>query len=141
MDKKAFKKSLQITSNILLMVTLVLLLISVWQELFYLSIATISLSVVSIVITVLSVEEYNAKNIFKELNNYVFVVSIVISLSVILNNKPLFYVGLVLFLLMIILYFIPLFVKEKEDPVKVNNEKSANNNKNNKNKKKKNKKK
>ena len=142
MDKKALRKSLQITSNVLLMVTLVLLLISVWQELFYLSICTISLSVVSFIITIFSAEEYTAKSIFKELNLYFFLVSIVVALSVLLDSKVLFYIGLVLFFLMILLYLIPLFVKEKEDNKETNQPKVENNKNNNKNsKKKKNKKK
>ena len=140
MDKKALKKSLSITSNILLVVTLILMLLSVWKEYFYLSIFTISLSIVSIIITIFSAEEYTFKSMFKELNIYFFVVSIIEALSVVVNSKVLFYIGLALFILMILLYLIPLFVKEKEENVENNNTSKNQTNKKSKPKKKKKKK-
>ena len=137
MDKNTFKKSLAITSNVLLIVNLILMLLCAWQEYFYLSIFTISLSIIGIVITLLSASEYTPKTMFKELNTYFFVVSILVCLSVVLLNKVLFYVGVALFVLMILLYFIPLFINEKEDT----NKDKPQNNSNNKSGKKKNKKK
>lgn len=118
MDKKAIKSTFKIASSILLFVGLALMVLTVWLENYYLSIGTIVVSVISIVITVLSVEKVTMKEIFKDINLYFYVVCIVLALSVTITNKMLFYVGLVLFILVIFLYFIPLFVEEKEDKKK-----------------------
>ena len=115
MNKSLLKNSFKAASNVLLMITLALMVVAVYLENFYISVGGITLSVVSIAVTVLSVDEFTFKSIFKELNMYFFVVSIVVNLSVMLSQKVLFYVGLVLFILMILLYFIPMFFEEKED--------------------------
>lgn len=115
---QTFKNSLKMSSNILLLVTLALMAVTAWTDEFYLSIATISLSVVSIVVTVLSVDEMTFSNVIKEINNYFFIVTILIALSVTLTSQILFYIGLVLFIMVIFLYFIPMFVKEKEEKKK-----------------------
>lgn len=128
MNKSVLKNSFKAASNILLMISLALMVVAVYLENFYLSVGGIALSVVSIVVTILSAEDFSVKSIFKELNMYFFIVAIIVNLSVLLNEKVLFYVGLVLFILMILLYFIPMFFEEKED--------NEQNKKNNKNKKK-----
>ena len=115
MNKSLLKNSFKAASNVLLMITLALMVVAVYLENFYISVGGITLSVVSIAVTVLSVDEFTFKSIFKELNMYFFVVAIVVNLSVMLSQKVLFYVGLVLFILMILLYFIPMFFEEKED--------------------------
>lgn len=115
MNKNVLKNTFKAASNVLLMIALGLMVVSVYLENFYLSFGGIVLSAVSIVITILSADELKAKSIFKELNLYFFLVAIVVNLSVILNEKVLFYVGLVLFILMILLYFIPMFFEEKEE--------------------------
>ena len=115
---QTFKNSLKMSSNILLLVTLALMAVTAWTDEFYLSIATISLSVVSIVVTVLSVDKMTFSNVIKEINNYFFIVTILIALSVTLTSQILFYIGLVLFIMVIFLYFIPMFVKEKEEKKK-----------------------
>lgn len=128
MNKSVLKNSFKAASNILLMISLALMVVAVYLENFYLSVGGIALSVVSIIVTVLSADSFSLKSIFKELNMYFFIVAIIVNLSVLLNEKVLFYVGLVLFILMILLYFIPMFFEEKED--------NEQNKKNNKNKKK-----
>ena len=115
MNKSLLKNSFKAASNVLLMITLALMVVAVYLENFYISVGGITLSVVSIAVTVLSVDEFTFKSIFKELNMYFSVVAIVVNLSVMLSQKVLFYVGLVLFILMILLYFIPMFFEEKED--------------------------
>ena len=100
MNKNVLKNTFKAASNVLLMIALGLMVVSVYLENFYLSFGGIVLSAVSIVITILSADELKAKSIFKELNLYFFLVAIVVNLSVILNEKVLFYVGLVLFILM-----------------------------------------
>ena len=128
MNKSVLKNSFKAASNILLMISLALMVVAVYLENFYLSVGGIALSVVSIIVTILSAEDFSLKSIFKELNMYFFIVAIIVNLSVLLNERVLFYVGLVLFILMILLYFIPMFFEEKED--------NEQNKKNNKNKKK-----
>ncbi len=128
MNKSVLKNSFKAASNILLMISLALMVVAVYLENFYLSVGGIALSVVSIIVTILSADSFSLKSIFKELNMYFFIVAIIVNLSVLLNEKVLFYVGLVLFILMILLYFIPMFFEEKED--------NEQNKKNNKNKKK-----
>ena len=76
---QTFKNSLKMSSNILLLVTLALMAVTAWTDEFYLSIATISLSVVSIVVTVLSVDKMTFSNVIKEINNYFFIVTILIA--------------------------------------------------------------
>jgi len=115
MNKSVLKNSFKAASNVLLMISLALMVVAVYLENFYISVGGIVLSVASIAVTVLSANEFTFKSIFKELNMYFFVVAIVVNLSVMLNEKVLFYVGLVLFILMILLYFIPMFFEEKED--------------------------
>jgi len=109
MNKSVLKNSFKAASNVLLMISLALMVVAVYLENFYISVGGIVLSVASIAVTVLSANEFTFKSIFKELNMYFFVVAIVVNLSVMLNEKVLFYVGLVLFILMILLYFIHIF--------------------------------
>ena len=115
MKNESIKSSLKVASNILLFVALTLLVFTVWKENFYLAVATIALSVVSIAVSVFSYEKIDSKIFLKELNIYFFLVCIVISISKLISNQMLFYIGLVLFVLLIVLYFIPIFVEEKED--------------------------
>lgn len=115
MNKNVLKETFKVASNILLILSLGLMVVAVYLENFYLSLGGIVLSAVSIIITALSANELSLKGILKELNLYFFLVSVIVNLSVILNEKVLFYVGLVLFILMILLYFIPMFFEEKED--------------------------
>lgn len=115
MNKSVLKSSLKVTSNILLFLSLALMVITVWLENFYVAVAAISVSGLGIIVSLFSNEGISLKIFTKDLNLYFFIVSIIISVSVIVANKTLFYVGLVLFLLMIFLYLIPLFVTEKED--------------------------
>lgn len=115
MNKSVLKSSLKVTSNILLFLSLALMVVTVWLENFYVAVAAISVSGLGIIVSLFSNEGISLKIFTKDLNLYFFIVSIIISVSVIVANKTLFYVGLVLFLLMIFLYLIPLFVTEKED--------------------------
>ena len=118
MNKNVLKETFKVASNILLILSLGLMVVAVYLENFYLSLGGIVLSAVSIIITALSADELSLKGILKELNLYFFLVSAIVNLSVILNEKVLFYVGLVLFILMILLYFIPMFIAEKEEKKK-----------------------
>lgn len=113
MNKQTLKSSLKLTSNLILFLSLLLMVLTVWLENFYLGVAAISISVVGIIASVLSNE--GIRILTKDLNLYFFVVAIIISVATITSNKILFYIGLVLFLLMVLLYLIPLFVTEKED--------------------------
>ncbi len=115
MDKTALKKALKFAAGLLLFVSLGLMVLTVWLENFYLSIGSIAVSVVSLAVTILSAEKFDIKEIWKDLNIYFFLVSIVVCLSVTISSQILFYVGLVLFIFVILLYFIPLFVVENED--------------------------
>lgn len=115
MDKTALKKALKFAAGLLLFVSLGLMVLTVWLENFYLSIGSIVVSVVSLAVTILSAEKFDIKEIWKDLNIYFFLVSIVVCLSVTISSQILFYVGLVLFIFVILLYFIPLFVVENED--------------------------
>ena len=115
MDKTALKKALKFAAGLLLFLSLGLMVITVWLEDFYLSIGSIVVSVVSLAVTILSAEKFDIKEIWKDLNIYFFLVSIVVCLSVTISSQILFYIGLVLFIFVILLYFIPLFVVENED--------------------------
>ena len=115
MSKSMLKSSLKIASNILLFISLTLMVLTVWLQNFYLAVATISISIIGVLVSLFSNEGFNVKMFTKDLNLYFFIVSIIIGISEMINNKTLFYVGLVLFVLMIFLYLIPLFVTEKED--------------------------
>jgi hypothetical protein len=112
---KNFKNSFKVASNILLMICLILMVVTVWLDQFYLSIVLISLSLASIFVTLLSLDGFNLHSLTKELNTYFFIVTIIVALSVTLTNQIIFYVGLALFILMILLYIIPAFFEEKED--------------------------
>lgn len=113
MNKQTLKSSLKLTSNLILFLSLLLMVLTVWLENFYLGVAAISISVVGVIASALSNE--GIRILTKDLNLYFFVVAIIISVATITSNKILFYIGLVLFLLMVLLYLIPLFVTEKED--------------------------
>ena len=115
MNKSVLKSSLKVASNILLFLSLALMVVTVWLENFYVAVAAIAISGVGVLVSLFSNEGINLKMFTKDLNLYFFIVSIIISVSVIVANQTLFYVGLVLFLLMIFLYLIPLFVTEKEE--------------------------
>ena len=115
MKDNTIKSSLKIASNILLFITLALMVITVWLENLYLGIATVSISVLSILVSIFSADELNVKHFWKDLNIYFFIVAIVIGLSMIIANKILFYIGIVLFVLVILLFLIPMFVSEKEE--------------------------
>lgn len=115
MDKTALKKALKFAAGLLLFLSLGLMVLTVWLEDFYLSIGSIVVSVVSLAVTILSAEKFDIKEIWKDLNIYFFLVSIVVCLSVTISSQILFYIGLVLFIFVILLYFIPLFVVENED--------------------------
>ncbi len=117
------KTSLKLASNILLFVTLALMVATIYFDNFYLSIATISLSVISIAVCVVGADEINAKVFTKDLNIYFFLVAIILSLSVTIANQVVFYVGIVLFILVIVLYLIPMFVAEKEEKTKKSSKK------------------
>ena len=108
MNKEALKSSFKITSNVLLFLSLILQVLSVGIEEyeFYFSVAAIATCVIGILVTLLRGE--GIKILTKDLNLYCFVVVIVL-------NRTLFFIGVVLFILMILLYLIPLFVTEKED--------------------------
>lgn len=115
MDKTALKQALKFAAGLLLFVSLTLMVLTVWLEDFYLAIGTIVVSVISLAVTVLSAEKFDIKVIWKDLNIYFYLVSIIICLSVTITSQILFYIGLVLFICVILLYFIPLFVVENED--------------------------
>ena len=115
MDKTALKKALKFAAGLLLFLSLGLMVLTVWLEDFYLSIGSIVVSVVSLAVTILSAEKFDIKEIWKDLNIYFILVSIVVCLSVTISSQILFYIGLVLFIFVILLYFIPLFVAENED--------------------------
>ena len=122
MNKETLKSSLKLTSNLILFLSLALMVLTVWLENFYLGVATIAISAMGVVASVLS--EKGVKIFTQDLNLYFFVVAIIIAIASIYSVKVLFYIGLVLFLLMILLYLIPLFVTEKEDkPAKGKNKK------------------
>ena len=127
MDKSLVKSSLKIVSNVLLFISLALMVLNVWLEKeYYISIIAITISIVGLLVTLFSHEGPFLKVFVKELNLYFFVVCIIIGISVMSAIKTLFYIGMVLFILMIVLYLIPLFVAEKEDK---NNKKAKKNKK------------
>jgi Ca2+/Na+ antiporter len=116
MDKKLIKPSLKMVSNVLLFISLGLMVLNVWLENeYYISVAAIAISVVGLLVTLFSHDGPFLKIFVKELNIYFFVVCLIVGFSVILDAKVLFYIGMVLFILVIVLYLIPLFVTEKED--------------------------
>lgn len=115
MKNNTIKSSLKIAANILLFITLALMVVTVWLENLFLGVATISISVLSILVCIFSADEINVKSFWKDLNIYFFVVAIIIGLSIVLANKILFYIGIVLFVLVILLFLIPMFVSEKEE--------------------------
>ena len=92
------------------------MVLNVWLENeYYISVAAIAISVVGLLVTLFSHDGPFLKIFVKELNIYFFVVCLIVGFSVILDAKVLFYIGMVLFILVIVLYLIPLFVTEKED--------------------------
>ena len=116
MDKKLIKPSLKMVSNVLLFISLGLMVLNVWLENeYYISVAAIAISVVGLLVTLFSHDGPFLIIFVKELNIYFFVVCLIVGFSVILDAKVLFYIGMVLFILVIVLYLIPLFVTEKED--------------------------
>lgn len=118
MEKNSNKSMFNIASNSLLFIGLILMVVTVWLENYYLSVGTVVVCAVSLLITILGAEGPKFKGMWKEINLYFFVVCIVLSLSVTLASKMLFYIGIVLFILVIFLYFIPMFVTEKEETKK-----------------------
>jgi hypothetical protein len=112
MEQNTFKKTLKLASNILLIANLVLMVFALRMEHYYLAVATIASSAVSIVITALGHEKI--EDAAKNLNIYFFVVSVILALSVTIPSQILYYIGLILFILMAILYLIPLFMNEKQ---------------------------
>ena len=118
MNKSLVKSSLKIVSNVLLFISLALMVINVWLEKeYYVSFAAITISVVGVLVTLFSNDGPFLNVFVKELNLYFFIVCIIIGFAVMLSIKVLFYIGMVLFILMIVLYLIPLFVTEKEDSI------------------------
>lgn len=115
MDKKTIESTLKFASNLLLFIGLILMVLTVWLENYYLSIGTIVVCIVSMIVTILGAVKPKIKEALKDINLYFYIVCIVLSLSVTIDNKVLFYIGLVLFILVIFLYFIPMFVTEKDD--------------------------
>lgn len=116
MDKKLIKPSLKMVSNVLLFISLGLMVLNVWLENeYYISVAAIAISVAGLLVTLFSHDGPFLKIFVKELNIYFFVVCLIVGFSVILDAKVLFYIGMVLFILVIVLYLIPLFVAEKEE--------------------------
>ncbi len=107
---KDFKKTLQIANNILLYVVSILLLLSVWLELTIFHFATISMAVLSLIISVISKDEIKPKFIFSDMNLYYFLVTIIIAISKVINSNKLFYVGIGLFAIVLVLYIIFTFI-------------------------------
>lgn len=115
MEKKSNISTFKVASNALLFIGLILMVVTVWLENYYLSVGTIVVCAISLIITILGANKPKIIEALKDINLYFFVVCIVLSLSVTMANKILFYVGIVLFILVLFLYFIPMFVNEKED--------------------------
>ena len=102
MDKKLIKPSLKMVSNVLLFISLGLMVLNVWLENeYYISVAAIAISVVGLLVTLFSHDGPFLKIFVKELNIYFFVVCLIVGFSVILDAKVLFYIGMVLFILVI----------------------------------------
>lgn len=114
MKKDVFKNSCKIASNILLVISLMLLVLAVWLNEKFLGLSTLVVSITSIAIVIISQDQINIKTVLSDLNLYFFLVSIILSISVILDNKSIFYIGIVLFILVLFLYFISIFVEEKD---------------------------
>ena len=88
----------------------ILLLLSVWLELTIFHYATISMAVLSLVISVICKDEIKPKFIFSDMNLYYFIVTIIIAISKIINSNKLFYVGIGLFAIVLVLYIIFTFI-------------------------------
>ena len=97
MEQNTFKKTLKLASNILLIANLVLMVFALRMEHYYLAVATIASSALSIVITALGHEKI--EDAAKNLNIYFFVVSVILALSVTIPSQILYYIGLILFMI------------------------------------------
>ena len=74
MNKNLLKKSCNVAANVLLIVALAVMVVAVYLQNYYLALATITLSVLCIVISVLGAEEMKLSKILKDLNIYFFIV-------------------------------------------------------------------
>lgn len=109
--KKEFKGILKITSDVLLYLTSILLVITLWLENNIIASASISMSVIALILLFASLEKFNLK-LFADVNLYYFIILIVLGISRIVGSDILFRIGLVLFVLLILVYFCLIFFKK-----------------------------
>ena len=112
--KKEFKEILKVSSDVMLYVASITLVVTLWIDNIILASAAICMSVLAIVSFILSLEEIKANKVFKDINVYYFSLLILIGVSRILNNENLFRIGLALFVLLTLVYAFFAFLK-KED--------------------------
>lgn len=110
--KKIFKTS----SDVMIYVISIILILTVWLESKLLGVCVITMSLISIALSVLSNEKISFKDIITDINIYYFIVAIVLALSKVLMLENLFYIGLVLFVIVLVLYIIFMIIfKSKDD--------------------------
>lgn len=110
--KNELKKVFKITSDVLLYLTSVLLVVTLWLENNIIASASICMSLIAIILLVVSLEKFDMKKIFFDINVYYFIVLIVLGISRIISSDILFRVGLVLFVILILVYFGLIFLKK-----------------------------
>ena len=112
--KKEFKEILKVSSDVMLYVASITLVVTLWFDNIILASAAICMSVLAIVCFILSLEEIKASNVFKDINTYYFPLLILIGISRIISSDNLFRIGLALFVLLTLVYAFFAFLK-KED--------------------------
>lgn len=110
--KTELKKVFKITSDVLLYLTSILLVVTLWLENNIIASASICMSLIAIVLLIISIEKFDVKKIFSDINVYYFIVLIVLGISRIIGSDILFRVGLVLFVVLILVYFGIIFLKK-----------------------------
>ncbi len=110
------KNIFSIASNVMLAICAVMMVVTVWLQ--YesytniLAIFCVTASACGILFT--GIGSGSLRNFIKQLNIYTFIVIILIAVSILISSQVLLYIGIGLFALTLILFFIPIVVEATE---------------------------
>ena len=110
--KKEFKEILKVSSDVMLYVASITLVITLWFNNSILASAAIFMRVLAIIFFIISLEKICLSNIFKDISVYYFSILILLGLSRLIDNENLFRIGLALFVLLTLVYAFFAFLKK-----------------------------
>ena len=94
--KKEFKEILKVSSDVMLYVASITLVITLWFNNSILASAAIFMSVLAIICFIISLEKICLSNIFKDISVYYFSILILLGLSRLIDNENLLRIGLLI---------------------------------------------